>query len=425
MSRFKDLPVLREFRVEEGSQGIIHLVFDMPQRSMNVFANAAIHELGRFADWLGDAEVRGVVVRSGKQSAFCVGADLAEIGTAYEMITAAPAADRFQLAFDHFFPLSRAIRALETSGKPVAAAIGGLALGGGCELALGAHHRVLADHSEAALGLPESLVGVLPGGGGTQRLPRLIGIDAALPVLLNGDRLAGQQALSVGLVDEVVAEGEEVEAAERWILTRGTSRQPWDRPNWRIPDEGEVGRRISSARTAVLQETLGHYPAPLAILDCIEQGLRLPMDEALQREMSIFSRLIQRPEPRNMIRALFLGRLDHERAKKAPDPAVEAALQDLRAAKADDPQTREALAAAGFRTGETAAPVQREVGPTYWIDAPPLDPRKLAVRMHIDRLSKVAGGHQLSEEQQRSVDYRLAMEGAYPAYLPSLFSKRI
>src|SRR6202023_1331591 len=135
---------------------------------------------------------------------------LTELGVAYDMIMQTPPNARFNAAFDHFFRLSLAIRALETSGKPVAAAIAGLALGGGCELALGTHYRVLVDTPNAALGLPESLVGLLPGGGGTQRLPRLIEIEKALPILLAGARLSGRGALEAGLVDQLVPAGDEV-----------------------------------------------------------------------------------------------------------------------------------------------------------------------------------------------------------------------
>ncbi|KAK0349513.1 hypothetical protein LTR94_032812, partial [Friedmanniomyces endolithicus] len=123
-----------KFRLEPARQGLVHLVFDMPDRTMNVFTNAAIHELGRISAWLKTSDIRGMVVRSGKASAFCAGADLGELGVAYDMIMSAPPRDRFRVAFDHFFPLSQAIRGLETAGKPVAVAIAGLALGGGCEL---------------------------------------------------------------------------------------------------------------------------------------------------------------------------------------------------------------------------------------------------------------------------------------------------
>ena len=309
-------PELKQFRTERSPSGVLHLVFDMPGRSMNVFSNAAIEELGRFADWLPQSDVAGVVIRSGKASAFCAGADLAELETAYDMIMAAPAAERDRVAFDHFFRLSQGLRKLETAGKPVAVAIAGLALGGGAEFALAAHYRVVTDQPQSTFGLPELLVGLLPGGGGTQRLPRLIGIEAALPVLLDGARIGGAAAVTVGLADELVAPGEEVAAAERWVLSRPPATQPWDRSDWRAKDAERFAALVGERRASVLTETLGHYPAPLAILDCVEQGFPQSFDAAIRTEMNIFAKLIQRREPRNMIRTLFLGRLDHERLKK-------------------------------------------------------------------------------------------------------------
>src|ERR1700757_3904670 len=247
-----EAPELKQFRIEQPGNGVLPLVFDMPGRSMNVFSNAAIEELGKFADWLPNSDVAGVVIRSGKSSAFCAGADLAELETAYDMIIAAPPAERDRIAFDHFFRLSHGLRKLETAGKPVAVAIAGLALGGGCEFALAAHHRVIADHPQATFGLPESLVGLLPGGGGTQRLPRLIRIEAALPVLLEGARIGGQAAIAVGLAHELVAPGEEIAAAERWVLSRPPATQPWDQPGWRAKDaEGAaalIGQRRKNVR---------------------------------------------------------------------------------------------------------------------------------------------------------------------------------
>src|SRR5215471_16641734 len=257
-------PELKQFRIEKSSNGVLHLVFDMPGRSMNVFANAAIEELGQFADWLKQSDVTGVVIRSGTSSAFCAGADLAELETAYDMIVAASPGERDRLAFDHFFRLSHGLRKLETAGKPVEVAIAGLALGGGCEFALAAHHRVIADRPQATFGLPESLVGLLPGGGGTQRLPRLIGIEAALPVLLEGTRIGGQAAVTARLAHELVAPGEEVAAAERWVLSRPDATQPWDRPDWNIDAVRRVAPIIAESRRKMLAETLGHYPAPSA-----------------------------------------------------------------------------------------------------------------------------------------------------------------
>jgi len=281
-------PELKQFRIEWSGNGVLHLVFDMPGRSMNVFSNAAIEELGMFASWLAQSDVAGVVIRSGKTSAFCAGADLAELETAYEMIMAAPSAERDRVAFDHFFRLSQGLRKVETAGKPVAVAIAGLALGGGCEFGLAAHYRVVTDHPQSMFGLPESLVGLLPGGGGTQRLPRLIGLEAALPVLLEGARIGGEAAIAAGLAHELVVPGEEVAAAERWVLSRRPATQPWDRPDWRAKDAEGFAVLITQRRADVLTETLGHYPAPLAILDCVEQGYSESFDIAIRTEMNIF-----------------------------------------------------------------------------------------------------------------------------------------
>jgi 3-hydroxyacyl-CoA dehydrogenase / enoyl-CoA hydratase / 3-hydroxybutyryl-CoA epimerase len=161
------LPQLSEFRLERKSNGLVHVVFDAPARTMNVFSEAAIVEIDLIARWLEEADVRGALIRSGKASGFCAGANLPEIWAAYDTIMATPKPRRFRTAYDHFFRLSLALRALETCGKPVAAAIAGLALGGGGELALASHYRVLTDDKYAAIGLPESLVGLLPGAGGT------------------------------------------------------------------------------------------------------------------------------------------------------------------------------------------------------------------------------------------------------------------
>ena len=347
-------PELKQFRIEGSANGVLHLIFDMPGRSMNVFSNAAIEEIGRFADWLRQSDVAGVVIRSGKSSAFCAGADLAELETAYDMIMAAPTSERDHLAFDHFFRLSHGLRKLETAGKPIAVAIAGLALGGGCEFALAAHHRVIADQAQATFGLPESLVGLLPGGGGTQRLPRLIGIEAALPVLLEGARIGGQAAIAAGLAHELVTPGEEIAAAERWVLSRPEAMQPWDRPDQHCDAARRLAPIIAESRRKMLAETLGHYPAPSAILDCVEQGFPQDFDTAIRTEMQIFAKLIQRREPRNMIRTLFLGRLDHERLKKKGlNPKIAEAVAQVSSALGGHSERGkelcDAFARAGFR----------------------------------------------------------------------------
>lgn len=326
------LAPLTQFRVEPQSNGLVHLVFDCPDRSMNVFSNKAIHELGAFAEWLHGADVRGVVIRSGKSTGFCAGADLSELGAAYDMIVAAPPADRFDLAFNHFFPLSHAIRRLETASKPIVAAIGGVALGGGCELALGAHYRIATTGKRTILGLPECGVGLLPGAGGTQRMPRLVGVELGLDVLLLGRTLQGAEALSVGLIDSLVEEGEEVAAAEAWLLSgEAHSVQPWDCLDHRPAAHCAIANALNTCLTRELARMEGHEPAPLAILDCVELGMIQPIDGAIRAEMSVFARLIQRPEPRNMIRTLFLGKQAYDKASRdgALSPAVIAASERI------------------------------------------------------------------------------------------------
>jgi 3-hydroxyacyl-CoA dehydrogenase/enoyl-CoA hydratase/3-hydroxybutyryl-CoA epimerase len=423
---------LKEFRAERMESGVLHLIFDMPGRPMNVFSNAAIAELVIFSEWLRGSDVKGVVIRSGKPSAFCAGADLGELGLAYDMVMSAPSEARDGVAFDHFFPLSLALRRLETAGKPVAAAIAGLALGGGGELALAAHHRVMVDDSRAAFGLPESLVGLLPGAGGTQRLPRLVGIERALPVLLEGARLSGQAAVTAGVVDQLVPFGEEVAAAERWVLSHESASQPWDRAGWQPADADRATVIIDRKRVDVLADTLGHYPAPLAILDCVGQGLPQPFDDAIRTEMQIFSRLIQRREPRNMIRTLFLGRLDHDRLRKAggiPTPieqAIAAVSEALHADESRDAVLANAFARAGFRGPAAAVPAFDGViaQAAFWLEAEPDTDGKLALRKRLASAYVAADKwrDRLSEEERRAADYLLVKNVGYPAYMGGVFA---
>ena len=432
-----ELNDLKEFRVERADSGVLHLIFDMPGRAMNVFSNNAIAEIGIFSTWLSQSDVRGVVIRSAKPSGFCAGADLADLGAAYDMIMAAPQGERGRIAFDHFFRLSQAFRMLETAGKPVAVAVAGLALGGGCEFSLAAHHRVLADHPQAVFGLPESLVGLLPGGGGTQRLPRLIGVEAAFPILLDGARLGGEAAVKGGLAHQVVPLGQEVAAAEQWVLSQVSAsqpaKQPWDRPDWRLPDAGRFPVLVARKRAEVLAATLGHYPAPLAILDCLDRGLGQPFDDAIRGEMQIFAELIQRREPRNMIRTMFLGRLDHDRQRKnggisqTVQDAVGAVAAALKVDAGADTVLAQAYARAGF-TGFTDA--QKIVsgaaasGTAYWFEAKPADRWKAALRERLAAMDAAAAPwrSRLSEEERRAADYLLVKDAGFPAYLGGVFA---
>jgi 3-hydroxyacyl-CoA dehydrogenase/enoyl-CoA hydratase/3-hydroxybutyryl-CoA epimerase len=434
------IPPLREFRTELTPDRILHLVFDMPGRSMNVFSNAAIHEILAFAVWLRGSDVRGVVVRSGKSTAFCAGADLGELGNAYDMIMAASREQRHALAVEHFSPIGRAFRALETAGRPVAAAVQGLALGGGCELALGCHYRVLADTPQTALGLPESLVGLLPGGGGTQRLPRLVGLQAAMPILLESARFSARQAVDAGAAHEVVEPGREAEAAERWIRSDPDPRQPWDRSDWLPLAREAVSAFVGDMRRRILEETHGHYPAPLAILDCVERGVPLAMDEGMAQEIDIFGHLIQRPEPRNMIQTLFLGRLDYDRRRRSDSLPVNLAtvLRDVAVALAREASRNNDNADAARRKAGFTKPITLKVPgniPTgagsseslesagLWFEHPTSEEEKTGARLLATAaLAASAHAKDMNEADQRVSDYAIVTELGFPGYTGGPFS---
>lgn len=411
------IPVLTQFRIEPQASGLVHLVFDCPGKSMNLLSNVATHEFSQFVQWLRTADVKGVVMRSGKPTGFCAGADLTELGVAYDMIAAVPPADRFDIAFHHFFPLSHAIRKLETAGKPVAAAIAGVALGGGCELAMGAHYRVATVSQRAMLGLPECALGLLPGAGGTQRMPRLVGVELGLDVLLHGRNLQGADALRAGLVNAVVAEGAEVAAAEAWLLSdKAHAVQPWDETGARPLPHRELAGALERHRTREIGRMLGHEPAPLAILDCVELGVIQPMDGAIRSEMAVFSHLIQRREARNMIRTMFLGKQAFDKAGRNGDldAAVTGAVEDIAVATAAALAREPALARAGF--GDQTAeinPVQDRVGPGYWLES---QPALIAALADLGTTCS-AGLDGLDLTKQLQLDHAVVRAGLLPGYI--------
>jgi 3-hydroxyacyl-CoA dehydrogenase/enoyl-CoA hydratase/3-hydroxybutyryl-CoA epimerase len=419
-------PQLSEFRLERKDNGLVHVVFDAPGRAMNVFSEAAIVEIGRIARWLEEADVRGAVIRSGKASGFCAGANLPEIWAAYDMIMATPEPRRFRTAYDHFFRLSLALRALETCGKPVAAAIAGLALGGGGELALASHYRVLTDDKHAAIGLPESLVGLLPGAGGTQRLPRLVGVEAAMPILLDGARLSDEAAIKAGLAHAVVKPGEDIAAAEDWLLSAPSAAQPWDRDDWVPPAPADVSAELAPVKRAMLKTSLGHYPALFAILDCVEYGLPQSFEGAIRSEMTSFSHLVLRPEPRAMIQTMFLGRVDFERLERKqelPD-LVEKTVSAVSAVMSEPSGDAPALAAAGFKSPASAEIARERVRPGYWVESDDPQARRAlaALRRIHDAVAPLAVGR--TDEDLRVADYAAVRQVGYPAYLGGPFAFR-
>src|SRR5690349_16577402 len=202
---------LVNFKWDQDQDGIVTLVWDMPDRPVNVLSLAAIAELGQIGDALAaDAAIKGAVLTSGKPGGFSAGADLDEM-SAY-----AGHGGSAKTAFETMMNIHRTFRKIETCGKPVVAAINGTALGGGLEIALACHCRMIADDPRIRIGFPEAQVGLVPGGGGTQRLPRMIGAMAALPLLLESRRIDPASAAGMGIVQKVVPAGELVASAKAW-----------------------------------------------------------------------------------------------------------------------------------------------------------------------------------------------------------------
>jgi 3-hydroxyacyl-CoA dehydrogenase/enoyl-CoA hydratase/3-hydroxybutyryl-CoA epimerase len=221
-------------------------------------------------------------------------------------------------AFDSSFTLNRTLRLLETCGKPVAVALEGLALGGGLEIALACHYRVAADNPKIQFGLPESKVGLLPGAGGTQRLPRLIGAQAALMMILQGEPKSPQEAKAMGFINEVVPAGETFAAAKRWVLANPKAVAPWDQKGFKIPGGSGAGQMVG-ANAMISKMTFGNYPAQKNILSCVYEGLQVPIDAALRIETRYFIKTMQTPQAKAMIRSLFLSM--QELAKGANRPS--------------------------------------------------------------------------------------------------------
>ncbi|GAB4707464.1 3-hydroxyacyl-CoA dehydrogenase NAD-binding domain-containing protein [Mycobacterium avium] len=291
---------------DKDADGIVTLTIDDPDNGANMLTDAYVEQMGAMIDRL-EAEVdetTGVVITSGK-STFFAGADLTQIRSA--------GPEHAQQLFDGSTAIKRDLRRLETLGKPVVAAINGAALGGGLELALATHHRIAADVAGSVIGLPEVMLGVLPGAGGVARSVRLLGIQNALmQVLLTGNRFKPAKAEQVGLVDELVESVDElVPAAKAWILANpGKHVQPWDVPGFEIPGGGPATSAFAAnlpAFPANLRKQLkgSPMPAPRAIMAAALEGAQVDFDTAQVIETRYFVHLVTGPIAKNMIQAFF------------------------------------------------------------------------------------------------------------------------
>ena len=288
---------------EVGPDGIAVIAWNMTDRSMNVLNEESVARFAAAVEQaVKDPAVKGVVVTSKKRD-FLAGADLTRLGKATDAASLLASTARFHAL----------LRGIEKSGKPFCAALNGTALGGGYEIALACHHRVAADEPKSRIGLPEVTIGLIPGGGGTQRLPRLVGIRNALPLLLEGRKLDPRQALAAGLVDELVPADKLIAAARRWLLGEGPANaaQPWDRKGFKIPDGGvnsPKGHETFVAGNALLHaKSYGNYPAPRAIASSVYEGLITDLDTGLRIESRYFVHCALSAEARNMIRSLFFS----------------------------------------------------------------------------------------------------------------------
>src|ERR1700760_1492199 len=316
----------KNFKVETDSDGIVLVTWDTPGRSMNVLDETSVSELEEIVKQTSaDANVKGVVITSAKE-AFCAGADLSMLegmNRAYaETIKQKGEVAANQLLFDQSRRFSQAFRSIETSGKPWVAAINGLALGGGFEITLSCHYRVAADNPKTRLGLPEVKVGLFPGAGGTQRIPRIVPPQDAMTLLLKGEAINVAKAKALNLIHAVVPPVDLIKTAKDWIKGGGKAVAPWDEKGFKLPGGpvySKAGMMMFPAGNAIYRrETFDNYPAARAIMSCVYEGLLLPIDAALRVESRYFPSVLRSKEAAAMIRSLFLSMQELNKGARRP-----------------------------------------------------------------------------------------------------------
>ncbi|MFC1690085.1 3-hydroxyacyl-CoA dehydrogenase NAD-binding domain-containing protein [Pseudomonadota bacterium] len=307
--------------------GIALLTIDLPGKSMNVLTPELMEDLEtetrRAAD---DDAVKGIVITSGKK-AFIAGADIKDMVTAYDRGMSHKEAAEFS------YELNRTLRQIETCGKPVAIAINGLALGGGLEVCLAGHYRVLANDTGAVLGFPEVNIGLLPGAGGTQRTPRLVGFRNAATMILQCRNQKPEQALEIGLVHELAPVAEVVERARQWVLEKGDPEQPWDKKGFKIPYGGLTHpgtvQTFMVGNALVAKNTKHNYPAPIAAQSAMFEGCATSFDDGLKIESQYFGSLLAGPVARNMMRSLFVNKGKADKLARRPEGIEKSRVRKL------------------------------------------------------------------------------------------------
>nr|WP_314559946.1 3-hydroxyacyl-CoA dehydrogenase NAD-binding domain-containing protein [uncultured Pseudomonas sp.] len=286
-------------RYEQGQDGIVVLTLDLPGQSANTMNGFYREAMAATVERL-EAErdrIAGVVITSAKKT-FFAGGDLNEL----IKVDKAHAKD----FYNGVWVLKAQLRRLETLGKPVVAAINGAALGGGWEICLACHYRVALDDKSVQLGLPEVTLGLLPGGGGVVRMVRMLGLEKALPYLLEGKKVRPQQALQAGLINELAANREELLAKSRaWILANPDAKQPWDTKAYQMPggtpSSPKVAQMLAIAPSILRSKTHGCFPAPEKILCAAVEGAQVDFDTAHLIETRYFTELVTGQVAKNMI----------------------------------------------------------------------------------------------------------------------------
>ena len=296
------------------ADGIVTLTMDMQGKPMNVL-NEDLS--GPFREHLAtiqaDATVKGVIITSGKKE-FLAGADI-------EMVYGITDP---KIAFDAAESFKKLLRGFELCGRPVVAAINGTALGGGLELALACHYRVAINDPKAKFGLPEVKLGLLPGGGGTQRLPRLIGIQNAMPLMLEGKELNAEAAKAAGILHELVADRDALLAkAKDWCLANPKPAQPWDDKKFRWPGGDSRSPQVASMLPIVPSmanaKTWGNYPAATNIMSCVFEGGIVDFDSGCRIESRYFANLVVGQVSKNLIGTLWFQLNSINKGKSRPD----------------------------------------------------------------------------------------------------------
>jgi len=321
---------MTDFTMEKGADGVAVITWDVKDKSMNVLSREAFGLIDDMIDdALADDAVKGVVITSGKDT-FAGGMDLNTLAT----IRAEAGDEPAQALFDFTMNGHRILRKLERAGldpktnkggKPVACAITGTCMGIGTEIALACHRRFMADNPKARIGLPEILVGIFPGGGGTMRYSRMVGAMAAAPVLLEGKTLEPKKAKGAGLVDEVVPADELLARAKEWVLQASDADivKPWDQKGWKMPGGAPyhpAGFMTFVGASAMINgKTKGVYPAAKALLSAVYEGALVDFDTALKIEARWFTNVLMNPSSSAMIRSLFLNKQALEKGANRPE----------------------------------------------------------------------------------------------------------